>query len=136
MAKDKLKEEKMHERLIYFQEKIVTWRSNRMEIGKQIMTLSALAIGLLATFRSEIDDCFSFLCWILAGLSFIISMWLILRIFHQNSDYIEQTHNNDKEKAMETKQSLQYKEYFAEWLFGVGVALTCILVAYRVGLPF
>ena len=151
MSKEELKkQEKMLKKVAYYQETISTWRSNRMELGKQIMTLSGLAIGLLATFRSEINDSCSFFVWFFAGVLFIISMCLILWIFRQNSDYIDKMYDYKKKNVMKSKKSLERakealkriekslerKERFAVWSFGGGVALTFVLAVYRVGLPF
>lgn len=138
MTEEELKQqEEMHKKVVVHQELISTWTSNRMERDKQILTLSALAIGLLMTFRSEIDDIHSLVFWLLAGIFFLVSIGLILWIFGQNSEYIMQLFKNeDEEKVLKTDRSLEYKTHFVLWSFFVGVVLTCALAIYRVMLAF
>lgn len=52
------KQELMEKHVAFYQTFLSAWTASRMEKDKQVLTLSALAIGLLTTFRSELDDVF------------------------------------------------------------------------------
>ena len=149
MANDKLKEqEKMQKRVADHQELLSAWMSNRMEMNKQILTLSGLAIGLLVTFRSDVseidNDVFSSF-WLVAGISFVVSIVVALLIFRMNSKYIglirDKIKNADDNKAVDEKKEkkleridtcLKYATRFAVGLFLSGVVLTYGLTVYIV----
>ena len=132
MAKDKSEnQEEMLKRVALYQEHISAWTSNRMEIGKRILTLSGLAVGFLLTFRSEIEDFCSFVILFFAFVLFLASMGLFLRIFRQNSDYIMLIANSDDEKKKEKiKKSLSRNMRFAVCSFVGGMVLTFVLAMY------
>ena len=141
MSEEELKEqEKMLKKVAYYQELISTWSSNRMEIGKRILTLSGLAIGLLVTFGSEVSeigDALSFIIWISASGFFIASMLIILHIFKQNSNYIMLLVQKDnQEKKEKINKSLKCNMRLAVLFFFIGIGLTYFLAIYIVGLPF
>ena len=128
---DPIREQK---EIAYFQELISAWTATRMENDKQVLTLSALAIGLLVTFRSEIDDVLAFCVWLLAGVSFLVSILLILLVFRQNSDYIAQiireTHQGQE---IDLDRALRRNTLWAHGLFAFGVFLTIMLAVYLTG---
>ena len=137
-----LKDHEIMQKNVSFYEVLFTaWMDNRMEKDKQILTLSALAIGLLMTFRSEIKDFCSFFILALASSSFTGSMIVVLGIFKKNSDFImqliqksnkgEQTDKEEKE-MVDNERSLRNQTLLAFWLFIVGVGFTFILSAYRI----
>ena len=142
MAKDTLKDHEIMQKNVSFYEVLfAAWMSNRMEKDKQILTLSGLAIGLLMTFRSEIDDFYSFIILVLASLSFTISMIIVLLIFKKNSDYIMQLikksnkgelTDEEKKEMMDNERYLQSWTFWVFWLFIVGVGFTFFLSAYRI----
>ena len=133
MAKDESKkQEKVLKDVAFYQELISAWASSRMEKDKQLLTLSALAIGLLMIFWPEINDFCSLFIWLVVAAPFVISIIIILQIFSQNSDYIEQViQNNDQEKKKRLEKSLECKTWLASKLFICGVILTIGLVIYR-----
>ena len=149
MANKKLKEqEKMQKRVADHQELLSAWMSNRMEMNKQILALSGLAIGLLVTFRSDVskidNDVFSYF-WLAAGILFGFSIAVALLIFRMNSTYIELIRNKiknaddnkavdeEKEKKLERIDScLKRATPFAAGLFLSGVVLTYGLAMYIV----
>ena len=142
MAKDTLKNQEIMQKNVSFYEVLFTaWMDNRMEKDKQILTLSALAIGLLMTFRSEIKDFCSFFILALASLSFTGSMIVVLGIFKKNSDYLmqliqksnkrEQT-DKEKKEIVDNERTLQSRTSWAFLLFIVGVGFTFILSAYKI----
>lgn len=128
------KQELMEKHVAFYQTFLSAWTASRMEKDKQVLTLSALAIGLLTTFRSELDDVFAFCVWLSAGASFVISIVIILLIFGQNSDYIEQIIRDDnQDKKMGVEKSLQRKTLWGFRLFVIGVVLTVFLAIYGTG---
>ena len=124
-------DEQKLKRVAFYQTFLSAWTENRMEKDKQVLTLSGLAIGLLTTLRSETDSsAFAFFVWILAGLSFISSIVLILRVFRKNTDYIETLLSDENQSRREdVEKELRCHTYWANWLFVIGVVLTLILVA-------
>ena len=123
--------EEMLKRVARHQEYVAAWTSNRMEIGKRILTLSGLAFGFLMTFRSDIDDACSFSIWVSAIVFFFVSMGLFLWIFWRNSDYIMLIVKKDDEKKKEKiRKSLTRNMFFAVCLFVVGMILTFVLAMY------
>lgn len=76
-------------RVAYYDSWTKAWIENRMEKDKQLLTLSALAIGLLVGVFDQPDCPFEIGLWLLAGLSFLACVFTILFIFKRNSDYIE-----------------------------------------------
>ena len=140
MAKNKLKNQEIMQKNVVEHEMLLSmWKANRMEQDKQVLTLSALAVGLLVSVRSEIDDCFSLVCWFVAGVSFLVSIGFILRLFSQHCDLIEMIQAEDKnneEKRKDLGRSINLKTRFALWSFFIGATLTGILAVYIVVLPF
>ena len=137
-----LKDHEIMQKNVSFYEVLFTaWLENRLEKDKQILTLSGLAIGLLMTFRSEIDDFCSLFILVLASFSFTGSMIVVLGIFKKNSDYLmqliqksnkgEQT-DKEKKEMVDNERTLQNQTFLAFWLFIVGVGFTFILSAYKI----
>ena len=107
------------------------WTTTRMEKDKQLLTLSALAIGLLVTLRSEIDDVCAYYVWLSSGASFLFSIIIILRVLHLNSVYIEQIlAGDDQVKTKGIDKCLRCSAILADCLFATGVGLTAFLVVY------
>ena len=123
--------------VVYYQANLSAWTATRLETDKQLLTLSALAIGLLVTLRSELDDDVAFYVWLLAAVSFLVSIFSILRVFHLNSDYIEQNlADDDQEKTKGIYKSLKCYRLLVHSLFFTGVLLTAILVVVVYGTGF
>lgn len=112
----------------WYQTFLSAWVENRMEKDKQIINLSSLAIGVLILLRKEIGNSFQFGIWLLAGICFIISIMVLLQIFSQNSNYIENLiKNTDHEKINSIEKSLRSKTFWGFNLFIVGIILTFLL---------
>jgi len=127
-------QELLEKKVAFYQVFLSAWTASRMEKDKQVLTLSALAIGLLMTFRSELDDVLAFCVWLLAGVFFVISIVIILLIFSQNSDYIEQVIRDDGQgQEVGVEKSLQRKTLWAFRFFVFGVILTVFLAVYGTG---
>lgn len=62
--------------------------NTQMEVDRQILTISSLALGVLVTFLKEPKDSFAFFLWFFSGLFFIITILISLIIFKKNSALI------------------------------------------------
>jgi len=134
MADENAQQELMHKNVAFYQTFLSAWTESRMEKDKQILTLSALATGLLMVFREELKDVLSFCIWLGAGTAFVAAIVVILLIFGQNSDYIEQIIRDDNQiEKLGIEKSLQRKTLWAFRLFVLGVVLTIMLAVYGTG---
>ena len=144
MANENLKEKEYHDnRVAYFDSWVKAWIENRMEMDKQLLTLSALAIGLLFSVSDKLSDTFQFSIWITASLAFVLCAIFILIIFHKNTEYIEilleehQAEGDNKDslgkKEQEKTQSLNGLTKTAFFLFLIGATLTIILAVVKSG---
>ncbi len=101
LEKQKTKKQiKTQRRAAYYQALWTAWFEHRMELDKQLLTLSALAIGLLMFFRDDLKNMKELpekLLWIFAGGSFITTIILILIIFHRSSEHIKCMMDEDSE---------------------------------------
>ena len=98
---------------------------NANEKDKQLLGLSSLAIGLLATFINQTMTCLSFVLWFLSGIFFIITIISTLKIFEENKKYTMSLYNNSDCKEIEGKLGiLDFCEY---WSFIIGTILLFIL---------
>ena len=73
---------------------------NANEKDKQLLGLSSLAIGLLATFINQTMTCLSFVLWFLSGIFFIITIISTLKIFEENKKYTMSLYNNSDCKKL------------------------------------
>ena len=125
----------MQKEVAFYQTFLSAWVSSRMEKDKQVLTLSGFAIGLLVTFQSILLDVVSICIWLVSGGAFILSIILILRVFSQNSDYIEQVIcDDDQKEKRRIEKRLQKNTQKAFRSFIVGAVLTLFLVGYISGL--
>lgn len=76
-------------RVAYFDSWVKAWIDNRMEVDKRLLTLSTLSIGLLISIFGKPETNAQFILWLMAGASFLICGLIILKIFHENTKYIE-----------------------------------------------
>ena len=130
-------------RVVYFDSWVKAWINNRMEFDKQLLTLSALAIGLLVGVLNEPDTAIEFLIWLFTGISFALCALSILFIYQHNCKYIEiliqehQAENVDKAPFLEKEQDktrfLNRCTTIAFVLFLTGVALTIALTVSQSG---
>lgn len=134
MADNNAQQEIMQKNVAFYQTFLSAWTESRMEKDKQILTLSALAIGLLMVFRKELDDVLAFCIWLGAGTAFVAAIVIILLIFGQNSDYIEHIIRDDNQPdKLIIEKSLQRKTLWAFCLFVIGILLTIILAVLGAG---
>ena len=146
LDEEDLKQQEYHSnRVAYFDSWVKAWIQNRMELDKQLLSLSALAIGLLIGVLSQPDTVLQFCIWLAAGFSFLTCGGLILIIFHQNTKYIEillddyQTEKEAKEKVVlgerekQKTQQLELMTKIAFSLFLIGATLTLLLAINQSG---
>ena len=141
-----LEQQEYHDmRVVYFDSWVKAWIENRMELGKQLLALSALAIGLLIGIFGQPETVTQFWLWLFAGMAYLACGALILIIFHMNTVYIgillenHQTADDDEEKvilgqkeALITKQ-LNWWTKMAFLLFLAGTTLTLFLAISQSG---
>ena len=132
-------------RVAYFDSWVKAWIENRMELDRQLLTLSALAIGLLISVYGHPATVTQFCIWILAGMTFLGCGALILILFHMNTTYIEillaehQTPDDAEEKFILGKKEEQKTKLLnqltktASILFLFGVILTLLLAISQSG---
>ena len=136
-------EEYHNRRVAYFGAWVNAWINNRMEKDKQLLTLSALAIGLLVGVLRDLETVGELFLWLGATISFIATLFFILHIFGKNTKYIEillDMHQADEtegvvlgKKEQEMTKSLNKKTVYAFRFFILGAILTAVLVVVKSG---
>ncbi len=131
-------------RVAFYSNWVGAWIENRMEKDKQLLTLSALAIGLLVSVFNSPNNICEFWILVFAGISFLGCILIILIIFSVNAKYIEiiltehQKHNNDGNGPLGNEESkkaaiLNKLTITAFSFFISGALLTSILTVMRSG---
>ena len=112
----------------YYGALVNAWISTRMEKDKQILTLSAAGVGLIVLFKPELKNICEFLLWSISGISFLLSIFLLLSIFSQNSDLI-QAEIQEPDSALKKKieKQVSTKTKWSGWLFLSGAVLFFII---------
>lgn len=101
------------------------WIDNRMEKDKSLLNLSVLGVGLLATFLTRAEEWPKFLCVLCVSYFFVRTIFLILRTFDKNSDYLEGVMNGNNEDILNKKtQKLMKMSRAASNHFLCGVIFT------------
>ena len=81
--------EKLHDyTVVFFDNVFKSWIENRKETDKQLLTLSALAIGLLIGAFGRPEPTFDFWIWSLSGFAYFACIVTIFRVFQQNNNYM------------------------------------------------
>ncbi len=101
--------EYMQKKVAFYQTFVGAWVQTKMEADKQLLTLSALAIGLLMFFYDRLDNVLQLVLWLSAGGLFIGTVITVLFIFLNNSTYIEYVINEDQEHDIQKKAELKIK---------------------------
>jgi hypothetical protein len=130
-VKNKKSEELIGKEVAFYETFLSAWVENRMEIDKQVLNLSALAIGLLFFFHNKLDNLLHLFLWCLANISFISSIILILHIFHLNSDYIEKILKDDEKERIDLEKNLNKKTQWSFKVFIFGIIVAFMLVLFK-----
>lgn len=128
-------------RVAFYDSWTKAWISNRVEMDKQLLTLSALAVGFLITFFKDIDELIPSIIWLIATISFVISGIISYKIFRKNASYIETLLNLHQDEGIDkTKLETEEKKKtgqltsmsnWATHIFLLGAALTIILAIWE-----
>ena len=123
-------DEAQNKRIAFYQTVLAAWVQNRMELSKQVLILSTLGIGLLASFHSEIRDFARAIFWVLSILCFLFAMFASLQLFRWNADYLEQLNikKPDKKRKEALNNQIKCCSILAKTAFFFGVLLSCLLV--------
>ena len=116
------KQDNRQKRAAYYQALWTAWFEHRIELDKQLLTLSALAISLLMFFYKGLNESLERNLWLFAGVLFIFTIFLILITFYISSKHIEYM-LNDKDKTKEKKLNSRLKKlmfaYFGTFILAV-----------------
>ncbi len=124
---------KTQRRAAYYQALWTAWFEHRIELDKQLLTLSALAIGLLMFFHSELDSSLEKKLWLVAGGLFITTIILILVTFYISSNHIKcMLDEKDEIKERELESTLKKLMFWSSFLFILAVLTTFILAILSV----
>ncbi len=130
------KQIKTQRRAAYYQALWTAWFEHRMELDKQLLTLSALAIGLLMFFHDELDGSLEKKLWLVAGGSFITTIILILVTFYISSKHIacmlDEKDKIEEDKLESTLKKLMFWSYFAFILAVLATFILAILSVFMV----
>ena len=112
----------------FYQEMVSGWITTQIEDDKQAMGLSGLAIGVLMTFRKDIETSGAFVLWILAGLFFFAAILLGMRVLYLNAAYVEEVVSEDNDLVeAQVVQQLSRMTNLIYTFFVIGAALIAVL---------
>ena len=147
MDKKALKQQEKHDtRVAYYNTLCTALLQSRIEMNKQLLTLSALAIGLLVTVLDDPPLRIEALIWSGACLSFLTCIIIILGVFYINGQYIEDKidkrheenesdtplKNEDLDNQInKSEKSLDFLTPISSIAFGLGVILTTIFACMK-----
>ena len=131
----KLEEQSLMQKdVAFYQTFLSAWVENRMEMDKQLLTLSSLAIGLLMIFYDKLESVSQLVLWLLSGGLFIGTIIIILCVFRNNSKYIEcLVSGDDEQQKKAVEQKLQTQTACAFGMFIVAVITTFALAIVKSG---
>ncbi|MCB9207563.1 MAG: hypothetical protein H6611_09710 [Ignavibacteriales bacterium] len=115
MGEDKLKDEK---EIAYYSALVNAWINTKMERDKTLLLLSSGGIGLLVTLLSTVGaiNGLGIVFYVLAFLSFLITIIILVTIFDRNSIHIEKAIRGKKDS--DTKLDLLDKISLWSFIFG------------------
>lgn len=135
--------EQSNKRVVYIDNLYRAMLSNQLELDKQLLTLSTLAIGLLVGVFGTPQSTLEFVLWIVASALFIFCIVLLLLIFERNSTYVQllqEEHDSagDRKAALANQitntenitRRIMTLVYFS---FGSGATLTVVLAVIESG---
>ncbi|MBP0021870.1 MAG: hypothetical protein J7647_30475 [Cyanobacteria bacterium SBLK] len=110
---------------VFYSAMISAWLNTKMERDKQLLGLSATAIGLLVTLlrTTNVNNVSQIIIFGLAMFFFLMTVIAVLGILDQNSKHIEKTLDNRDVNH----KTLKYLDKIAECSFIIGMALIVII---------
>jgi hypothetical protein len=130
--KNREAEELTGKNVAFYETFLSAWVENRMEVDKQLLTLSSLAIGLLMTFK--LGTVTELVLWLVSGGLFLITIVVVLCVFRNNTKYIECLISDDDEnKKKAVEKSLQTLTAWAFVMFILAIASTFVLALIKSG---
>ena len=112
----------------YYSSLVNAWIQNRMELDRNIIGLSSLAIGLLMTFFDKIISLWMYCLWLICSILFLGCIVTMLIIFWQNSCLIKEVLQDSKQQY-DSEGLLGRLEKISSAAFVSGIALTIVFIA-------
>ncbi|MGB2234337.1 MAG: hypothetical protein ACPH5J_02065 [Candidatus Puniceispirillum sp.] len=122
-------DEEALKRVSFYQVALGAWVQTRMEADKQMLALSALAVGFLISFHDKLNHTWDFLLWVLSGLLFLATIGAMLIVFRLNAKYLSEINKDetDKNNKNTVNEQLKLLTKFGFWTFFLGVFLASVL---------
>lgn len=122
MEEDKLKSEK---EIAYYTALVNAWINTKMERDKTLLILSSGGVGILVTLLSTIGavNCIGIIFYMLAFISFVITMIVLVTIFDKNAKHIEDTIKGKKD----SDPKLDFLDNLSLWAFILGAIFAIII---------
>ena len=85
--------------IVFYQAIVNAWIGTNMERDKLILTISSGGIGLLVTLMSisKSQNCIISSLYLFSSISFIATIFVVLKVFHRNADYLKRLLNGNEE---------------------------------------
>lgn len=101
------------------------WYTTKLERDKNILGLSAAAIGLLVTLVTTVGvySIYTASIYVLAVLSFLVSIICILSVFNRNADHLEKLIKYEEDKS----EILNFLDKLSTGSFILGVIFTLLV---------
>jgi len=122
MGEDKLKDEK---EVAYYSALVNAWINTKMERDKTLLILSSGGIGILVTLLSTLGavNCLGIVFYVLAFISFLITMIILVTIFDKNSKHIEEAIKGKKD----SDPKLDLLDKISLWSFILGALFSIVV---------
>ena len=147
MDNEDLKSQEYHEELQeYYKNRAILYDTlckglfqSRIEMSKQLLGLSVLAIGLLVGILGDPASLIKSWIWLGACFSFLACIMTVLIVFYINGQYIEGKigkHHEEKEglvnKINKNEKFLDFLKPISPFTFALGAVLTTILAGMKI----
>jgi len=122
-------QEESPEKLLFYKDiefysaSVAAWYNSSLEHDKSLLTLSAGGIGLLISFGDGLKSQWSFTLYVLAIISFIVSLISVLLIFQGNKNHIIKLFSGEDFD----NPYLAWMDKIAMWSFALGVIFAAII---------
>ena len=126
---DQLKKtELMQKNVVYYQVMLEAYIESRNEIDRQLLILSTAAIGLLLAFSDKVNTCLSKVLLLIAAVLFLVTILVILRIFHLNAEIIKHELKSNNDLVQRVSDRMDCLDKMVKVLFSIGVVSTITLI--------